>query len=99
MFVNIRFAWFTSQIDDIEDIDVIELLIDPETPEGFDVVTTETVPGLPIDSLRRRPNLQAFNRVWKGKIPTVHAARHLNRCFEMILRVRTFLNTLFSFGG
>ncbi|XP_059351157.1 C2 domain-containing protein 5-like isoform X2 [Daphnia carinata] len=74
------------EIDDIEDIDVIELLIDPETPEGFDVVTTESVPGLPIDSIRRRLNLQAFNRVWKGKIPTIHSARYLNRCFEMILR-------------
>ncbi|XP_046438599.1 C2 domain-containing protein 5-like isoform X2 [Daphnia pulex] len=74
------------EIDDVEDIDVIELLIDPETPEGFDVVTTETVPGLPIDNIRRHPNLQAFNRVWKGKIPSVQAARHLNRCFEMILR-------------
>lgn len=66
---------------------MIELLIDPETPEGFDVVTTETVPGLPIDNNRRRTSLQAFNRVWKGKIPTVHGTRHLNRCFEMILRV------------
>lgn len=73
---------------------MIELLIDPETPEGFDVVNTETVPGLPIDSIRRRPNLQAFNRVWKGKIPTLQAARHLNRCFEMILRVQNVLNNL-----
>lgn len=75
---------------------MIELLIDPETPEGFDVVTTETVPGLPIDNIRRHPNLQAFNRVWKGKIPSVQAARHLNRCFEMILRVRKICQTKFQ---
>ena len=33
------------QIDDAEDVDVIELLIDPQPVDGFDVVTTETVPG------------------------------------------------------
>jgi len=74
------------KIDDAEDIDVIELLIDPQPPDGFDVVTTEAVPGLPIDSIHRS-NLQAFNRVWKGKLPATHQARHFSRCFEMILRV------------
>lgn len=32
--------------------------------------------------------VQAFTRVWKGKIPVSQAARQFNRCFEMILRVR-----------
>lgn len=72
---------------------MIELLIDPETPEGFDVVTTEMVPGVAIDNTRRRTKLQAFNRVWKGKIPNVQGPRHLNRCFEMILRVGSYLLT------
>ena len=66
---------------------MIELLIDPQPPEGFDVVTTETVPGLPVDNHRSRSQIQAFNRVWKGKIPATQTARHFNRCFEMILRV------------
>lgn len=73
---------------------MIELLIDPQPPEGFEVVTTETVPGLPADNAPRRSHIQAFNRVWKGKIPVTQTARHFHRCFEMILRVRTFL---FSF--
>lgn len=78
---------FVCQIDEAEDVDVIELLIDPEPPVGFDVVTTETVPGLPIDDHRCRSQIQAFNRVWKGKFPASHPMRHFNRCFEMILRV------------
>ena len=64
---------------------MLELLIDPQPPEGFEVVTTEAVPGLPENI--HRCNLQAFNRVWKGKIPNSQPARHFNRYFEMILRV------------
>lgn len=63
------------------------MLIDPQPPEGFDVVTTDSVPGLPLEITQQPGGLQAFNRVWKGKIPTTQTARHFNRCFEMILRV------------
>ena len=85
VLLSVYLANSSFQIDDAEDVDVLELLIDPQPPEGFEVVTTETVPGL-ASNIRQR-NLQAFNRVWKGKIPTTQAARHFNRCFEMILRV------------
>ena len=71
---------------------MIELLIDPHPPEGFDVVTTEAVPGLPVDHQRNRCQIQAFNRVWKGKIPATQTARPFNRCFEMILRVPLVFN-------
>lgn len=70
-------------------MDVLELLIDPQPPEGFEAVTTEVVPGLP-ESIQQR-HLQAFNRVWKGKIPNSQPARHFNRYFEMIMRVCSFL--------
>ncbi len=73
-------------------MDVIELLIDPAPVEGFDVVTTESVPGLPSNGRRRY--IQAFTRVWKGKIPVTQVARQFNRCFEMILRVRVSLSSV-----
>lgn len=63
------------------------MLIDPLPPEGFDVVTTDSAPGLPLEITQQPGSLQAFNRVWKGKVPAVQTARHFNRCFEMILRV------------
>jgi len=72
------------EIDDAEEVDVLELLIDPQPPEGFEAVTTEAVPGLP-EPIQRR-HLQAFNRVWKGKIPSSQPTRHFNRYFEMIMR-------------
>lgn len=73
-------------------MDVIELLIDPAPVEGFDVVTTESVPGLLSNGRRRY--IQAFTRVWKGKVPVTQVARQFNRCFEMILRVRLSLSNV-----
>jgi hypothetical protein len=35
------------QIDDAEDAQIVSILIDPPTPEGFDVCNTETMPGVP----------------------------------------------------
>ena len=38
---------FVLKIDDAEDAQVVSLLLDPPVPEGFDIVNTETTPGVP----------------------------------------------------
>lgn len=53
------------EIDDIEDLEIISLILEPGAPEGFHVVNTQTVPGL-LD-LEVARNLQMFSQVWRAK--------------------------------
>ncbi len=34
------------QVDDAEDVEVVSVLLDPPVPEGFDICTTDTLPGI-----------------------------------------------------
>lgn len=55
------------EIDDIEDLEIISLILEPGAPEGFHVVNTQTVPGQ--SDLEVARNLQMFTQVWRAKFP------------------------------
>lgn len=56
------------EIDDIEDLEIISLILEPGAPEGFHVVNTQSVPGL--FDLEVARNLQMFTQVWRAKFPS-----------------------------
>ena len=45
------------QVDDAEDVEVVSVLLDPPVPEGFDISTTDTLPGV----TNMACNLQVIN--------------------------------------
>uniref|UniRef100_A0A6B2EF72 Putative ca2+-dependent phospholipid-binding protein n=1 Tax=Phlebotomus kandelakii TaxID=1109342 RepID=A0A6B2EF72_9DIPT len=71
------------EVDDIDDLEVISLLMEPCPPEGFHVVNTQTVPGLlDLEVVR---NLQYFAQVWRGHInQQSHLAKNLQRLLQCI---------------
>ncbi|GAB0096729.1 C2 domain-containing protein [Sergentomyia squamirostris] len=71
------------EVDDIDDLEVISLLMEPCPPEGFHVVNTQTVPGLlDLEVVR---NLQYFAQVWRGHISQqTHLAKNLQRLLQCI---------------
>lgn len=56
------------EIDDVEDLEIISLILEPGAPEGFHVVNTQTLPG--VNDLEIVRNLQMFTQVWSAKFPT-----------------------------
>lgn len=71
-------------MDDSEDIEVINLLIEPRPPDGFQVVNTEIVPGL--DELELAKNLQMFTQVWRARVSLNQPASHFDRHFQKLLQ-------------
>lgn len=54
------------EVDDLEDLEIISLLMEPYPPEGFHVVNTQMVPGMmDMDAVK---NLQMFTQVWRAKL-------------------------------
>lgn len=53
------------EVDDIEDLEIISLLMEPQPPEGFHVVSTQKVPGMM--DMEAVKNLQMFTQVWRAK--------------------------------
>lgn len=72
------------EVDDAEDIEVINLLVEPRPPDGFHVVNTENVPGL--EELEIVRNLQMFTQVWRAKIPLNQSASHFGKHFQKLLQ-------------
>ncbi|EEB15002.1 conserved hypothetical protein [Pediculus humanus corporis] len=72
------------EVDDAEDADVVSLLIDPMPPEGFHVVSTETVHGL--EEFEIVKNLQMFTQVWRAKIPLGQPLSAFNQHFNRLLQ-------------
>lgn len=56
------------EIDDVEDLEIISLILEPGAPDGFHVVNTHSLPGL--TDLEVVRNLQMFTQVWRAKFPT-----------------------------
>lgn len=54
------------EVDDIEDLEIISLLMEPYPPEGFHVVNTQQVPGM--QDLEAVKNLQMFTQVWRARL-------------------------------
>lgn len=70
---------FVLEVDDIEDLEIIALLMESCPPDGFYVVNTETVPGVP---LHQPPqivrNLQMFTQIWRAKLGAAAPGNHHN---------------------
>lgn len=56
------------EIDDVEDLEIINLILEPSPPEGYHVVNTQSLPG--VCDLEIARNLQMFTQVWRAKFPT-----------------------------
>ncbi|GJQ66805.1 hypothetical protein Trydic_g18573 [Trypoxylus dichotomus] len=69
------------EIDDPEDVEVINLLMEPTPPDGFHVVNTELVPGL--EDLEIVKNLQMFTQIWRCKL-TNNLDKHFHRVLQAI---------------
>lgn len=54
------------EIDDVEDLEIISLILEPSAPEGFHVVNTQSLPG--VTDLEIARNLQMFTQVWRSKL-------------------------------
>ncbi|XP_021704770.1 C2 domain-containing protein 5 [Aedes aegypti] len=74
------------EVDDIHDLEIISLLMEPCPPEGFHVVNTQVVPGLHDVEVVR--NLQMFTQVWRAKLPTsqpnISFSKHYQRLLQAI---------------
>lgn len=76
------------EIDDIEDLEIISLILEPGAPEGFHVVNTQTLPGL-IDMDVAR-NLQMFSQVWRAKFATNQKVNTFPKHFIRLLQTIYF---------
>lgn len=76
------------EVDDIQDLEVISLLMEPCPPEGFHVVNTMSVPGLyDLEVVR---NLQMFTQVWRAKLPINNSNHNFSRHFQRLLQTIYF---------
>lgn len=76
------------EIDDVEDLEIISLILEPSAPEGFHVVNTQSLPGL-ID-LEIARNLQMFTQVWRAKIGQSQKAGTFPKHFLRLLQTIYF---------
>ncbi|KAH8294190.1 hypothetical protein KR054_009273 [Drosophila jambulina] len=93
------------EVDDIEDLEIISLLMEPYPPEGFHVVNTQQVPGmLEMDTVK---NLQMFTQVWRARLEVGQSVngfpKHFQRwvsswCFKIFYKTiyfRRLLQTIY----
>lgn len=76
------------EIDDVEDLEIISLILEPSAPDGFHVVNTQSLPGL-ID-LEIARNLQMFTQVWRAKFPTSQKVGTFPKHFLRLLQTIYF---------
>lgn len=70
-------------MDDPEDAEVLRLLMQEKVPDGFHVVSTESVPGL--DDFEVVKNLQMFTQIYRAKInPPYNLQKHIVRLLQSI---------------
>ncbi|XP_075226369.1 C2 domain-containing protein 5 isoform X2 [Lycorma delicatula] len=75
---------FVLVVDDTQDVDQIPHLIDPHPPDGFHVVTIESLPG--VDDLEIVTNLQMFTQVWRSRLPSNQPPASVNKNFHRVLQ-------------
>lgn len=76
------------EVDDIEDLEIISLLMEPSPPNGFHVVNTQTVPGLTDLEIVR--NLQFFTQVWRAKLGHNQGVNGLANHFQRLCQTIFF---------
>lgn len=63
---------------------MLNLLMEAQLPDGFQVVNTEFVPGY--DDLELSKNLQMFTQVWRAKIAFNQTASQFDKHFKKLLQ-------------
>ncbi|XP_055541044.1 C2 domain-containing protein 5 isoform X2 [Wyeomyia smithii] len=76
------------ELDDMHDMEIISLLMEPCPPDGFVVVNTQTVPGQ--HELEVVRNLQMFTQIWRAKLPTNQPNTSFSKHFQRLLQVIYF---------
>lgn len=76
------------EIDDVEDLEIISLILEPGAPEGFHVVNTQSLPGLHDVEIAR--NLQMFTQVWRAKFPSNQKVGSFPKHFIRLLQTIYF---------
>ncbi|XP_037944747.1 C2 domain-containing protein 5 isoform X2 [Teleopsis dalmanni] len=76
------------EVDDIEDLEIISLLMEPYPPEGFHVVNTQSVPGM-VD-MEAVKNLQMFTQVWRAKLDVGQYINGFPKQFQRLLQTIYF---------
>jgi len=70
-------------MDDPEDAEVLRLLMQEKIPDGFHVVSTESVPGL--EDFEVVKNLQMFTQIYRAKLnPPYNLQKHFVRLLQSI---------------
>lgn len=70
-------------MDDPEDAEVLRLLMQEKVPDGFHVVSTESVPGL--EDLEIVKNLQMFTQIYRAKlVPPYNLQKHFVRILQSV---------------
>ncbi|XP_023035590.1 C2 domain-containing protein 5 isoform X2 [Drosophila willistoni] len=76
------------EVDDIEDLEIISLLMEPYPPEGFHVVNTQNVPGMQeMDTVK---NLQMFTQVWRARLDVGQSVNGFPKHFQRLLQTIYF---------
>ncbi|XP_017142130.1 C2 domain-containing protein 5 isoform X1 [Drosophila miranda] len=76
------------EVDDIEDLEIISLLMEPYPPEGFHVVNTQQVPGmLEMDTVK---SLQMFTQVWRARLEVGQNVNGFPKHFQRLLQTIYF---------
>ncbi|KAH8414071.1 hypothetical protein KR222_004764 [Zaprionus bogoriensis] len=76
------------EVDDIEDLEIISLLMEPYPPEGFHVVNTQQVPGM--QDLEAVKNLQMFTQVWRARLEVGQSVNGFPKHFQRLLQTIYF---------
>ncbi|KAG4065214.1 hypothetical protein HA402_007611 [Bradysia odoriphaga] len=76
------------EVDDIEDLEIIALLMEPSPPDGFHIVNTQTVPGL--HDLEVVRNLQMFVQVYRAKLGLNQQASNFPKHFQRLIHTIYF---------
>lgn len=72
------------EVDDIDDLEVLTLLMEPSPPEGFYVVNTQNVPGLfEPETVQQQ---QYFVQVWRGKFTSNHIQSQFAKSLQKLLQ-------------
>lgn len=74
------------EVDDIDDLEVLTLLMEPSPPEGFFIVNTQNVPGLMVEPETVQQQ-QYFVQVWRGKFTsTTHIQSQFAKGLQKLLQ-------------
>lgn len=72
------------EVDDIDDLEVLTLLMEPSPPEGFYVANTQSVPGLvEAETVQAQ---QYFVQVWRGKFTSMHVQSQFAKSLQKLLQ-------------